>query len=320
MVISLSLEAKEQKITLPDSFTDTLTGAVRDSFTDDLPDSFTDTLTGAVRDSLVLALNLEYLSGIEEYRTPFLQITVLERILEIDSTRYNHWFNLAREHIRIHEYQKAIGAFQHGLHFFPDKENPSLIQVYISLSFCFNKTARHQLEKKVLDRAAFIDPDHPGVIGRYIISAHSRVRYNEAAHYRDRLIRILRKKGLNESQIANHLGKLYLNTDYLVAEKYFRTALQYDPENVEIKGHLAWVLIQNALKINEGMELMQKVRLADPDNPVYLHQQGYGLYLRGQLAQAHANLQAARDQYQQYSFELENHVRMVEEAIAKVEE
>ncbi len=88
---------------------------------------------------------------------------------------------------------------------------------------------------------------------------------------------------VSDSILHNHwfnLGRLYLNTDYLTAEKHFRTAYQYDPDNIEKLAALAWVLIQNAL---------------------------YNLY-------------NARDLYQQYSFELLSHIELVEQAIASKEE
>jgi cytochrome c-type biogenesis protein CcmH/NrfG len=149
-----------------------------------------------------------------------------------------------------------------------------------------------------------------------VISAHDRVRFTEADHYVTQLIRILRSEGLNESDIAFYLGRLYMNSDYLTAEKHFRTAYQYDPENVEKLGALAWVLIQNALRIDEGMAMIEKAIEADPANAIFLHQQGYGFYLKGNYEDALFNLYNARDLYKLYSFELLSHIELVEQAIA----
>ncbi len=113
--------------------------------------------------------------------------------------------------------------------------------------------------------------------------------------------------------------ELYLNTDYLVAENYFRVAYQYDPDNIEKLGALAWVLIQNALKIDEGMILIDQAIEADPTNAIFLHQQGYGYYMKGNYEDALFNLYNARDLYRQYSFELNSHIEMVEQAIARTE-
>lgn len=279
-----------------------------------------DSVLAQQRDSMLFALNLKYLNGVNDNSTPFELISIIEEILRLDSALSNHWFNLGMEYIKIHEYDKAINAINYGLGLYPSNDNSSLLQIYISLSFCYHKTNKHQLENEILDFSASSSPDHPGIIGRYIICAHSRVRYNEAAYYQDKLVLILRSQGLNESDIAYYLGRLYLNTDYLKAEEYFRIALQYDQENVEKLGALAWVLIQNALKIDEGMQLIEKAIEADPGNAIYIHQQGYGFFMMGNYQDAIFNLYNARELYQQYSFELDNHIRMVEDAIASLEE
>lgn len=267
------------------------------------------------QDSVLFQLNLEYLNAVNDKKTPFILIPIIDKILQLDPEAHNHWFNLGMEYIKIHEYDKAITALNHGLELYPSEDNPTLLQIYISLSFCYNKTGKHQLEKDILDRASRFFPDHPEIVGRYAVCAHSRIRYTEADYHKNRLILILRGQGMNESDIAFSLGKLFANTDYLEAEKYFRTANQYDPDNAEKKGCLAWSLIQNALKINEGMTLMEQAIAADPDNPTYIHQQGYGYYTKGNLEQALTNLNTARNLYQEYNYDLDNHIKMVEDAL-----
>jgi hypothetical protein len=81
-------------------------------------------------------------------------------------------------------------------------------------------------------------------------------------------------------------------------------------------GALAWVLIRNALKIEEGMMLIEKALEADPGNAMLLHQQGYGFYIQGNYNAALFNLYSARELYQQFNFEINNHIEMVEDALA----
>ncbi|MCK4749495.1 MAG: hypothetical protein KAT15_20720, partial [Bacteroidales bacterium] len=251
---------------------------------------------------------------------PFELIPIIEEILVIDPAQYNYWFNLGVENIKIRKYSIAIDAFKKGLTLYPASENPSLVQIYVSLSFCYNKIYKHQKEKEILDHASQFYPDHPGIIGRYAICAHSRLRFKEADFHLQRLTLALRAEGLNESDLAFYIGKLYLNTDYLVAEKYFRVAYQYDPQNIEKQGALAWVLIKNALKINEGMSLIAKAIEADPDNAILIHQQGYGFFVKGKYEDALFNLYSARDLYQEYNYDLFDHIRQVEEALARIED
>lgn len=271
-------------------------------------------------DSMVFSLNLEYLNGVNDNKNPYELIYIIEEILDLDPAQYNLWFNLGLEYIKIHEYELAIAALKQGLELYPTEDNPSLLQIYLSLSFCYNKLGKHQMDKENLDIAAQIFPDHPGIVGRYVICAHSRMRYTESDYHKQRLILILRSQEMNESNIAFYLGKLYLTTDYLEAEKYFRTAYQYDPDNIEKLGSLAWVLIRNALKIEEGMSLIEQAIEADPNNAIYIHQQGYGFYMKGKYEDALFNLYNAHKLYEHYSYELDNHILMVEEAIASLEQ
>jgi tetratricopeptide (TPR) repeat protein len=274
---------------------------------------------GQQNDSTLFQLNIKYLNGVNEFRTPYELIPIIEEILELDPGSFNYWFNLGMENIRIKEYDRSIRAFHNGLEYYPDSDNRSLVQIYISLSFCYYKTGRTQQEHELLNRASVLSPGHPSILGRYMISAHSRLRYAEEERYRQQLVRTLRDQEYNESDIAYFLGSLYLNEDYLVAEEYFRTACQYDPDNIEKQGALAWVLIKNALKIDEGMQLMARLIEADPENAVFVHQQGYGYYIKGDLDDALALLYGARDLYQQFSFELNSHILIVEDAIASLE-
>lgn len=279
-----------------------------------------DTLSQEDRDSILFSLNMKYLNAVNDNRSPYEVIPIIEEILEIDTTKYNLWFDLGMEHIKIHQFLHAMDALNRGLRMFPSEKSQTLVPIYISLSFCYHKVGRHQKEKEILEKASRIHPDHPGIIGRYAICAHSRLRHTEAAYYKGRLIDILRKSGISESDVAFHMGKLFMTTDYLEAEKYLRDAYTYDPGDVEKMAALAWVLIRNALKINEGMELIEKAIQTDPDNPVFIHQYGYGLYLQGNYKAALSNLYRARELYQGFSYELENHIGLVNEALAASEQ
>ncbi len=279
-----------------------------------------DSIMEQQRDSILFSLNLEYLNGVNEHRTPFELIPIIEEILSIDPGQYNQWFNLGMEYIKIKEFYRAADAFNQGLEIYPSDQMATLEQIYLSLSFCYHKTERHQKELEILDMLAEYHPHGPAILGRYMICAHYRMRFTEEVEYRDQLVSVLRDKRENESDIAYYLGRLYLNEDYLEAEKFFTIAYHYDPENIEKMGALAWVLIMNALRINEGMALMRKAIEADPENPVYIHQLGYAYYIKGKYEDALENLYSAKDLYQEYSFELDNHIRLVEEAIALLED
>lgn len=284
------------------------------------PDRLTDSTMIEQRDSMLFSLNLKYLNGVNEHQSPYALIPIIKHMLDLDPAQYNHWFNLGMEYIKIKEFYLAADALNQGLELYPSEQMATLEQIYISLSFCYHKTERHQKELEILDMLSEYHPHGPTILGRYLICSHYRMRFTEEEEYRTQLVSVLRDKRVNESDIAYYLGSLYLNEDYLEAEKYFTIAYHYDPENVEKMGALAWVLIMNALRIDEGMALMEKAIREDPENPVYIHQLGYGYYVKGKYEDALENLYLARELYQVYSYELDSHIRLVEEAIALLED
>jgi tetratricopeptide (TPR) repeat protein len=286
----------------------------------DISGPVADSILEQKRDSMLFSLNLQYLNGVNDNKAPFELIPIIAQILTLDPAQYNHWFNLGMEYIKIKEFYLAADALSRGLELYPSEQIASLEQIYISLSFCYHKTERHQKEHEILDMLAEYHPHGPEILGRYLVCSHYRMRFTEEEEYRKLLVSVLRDRATNESDIAYYLGRLYLNEDYLEAEKYFRIAYQYDPDNIEKMGALAWVLIKNSLRIDEGMTLIDKAIEADPENAIYIHQQGYGFYLKGRYEDALFNLYNARDLYQTYSFELDQHIQLVEEAIARVEE
>lgn len=280
----------------------------------------TDTIRDEIQDSLLFRLNLIYLNAVNDHKSPYEIIPVIESMLELDSSLYNLWFDLGMEQLKIQNYEKAIDAINRGLVIFPASNRHNLFAIYISLSYCYHKTNRHQKEKEILETAARIHPDHPDILGRYAICAHSRLRHTEAEYYIRKLVNALRKDGLSESDIAYHIGTLFMTTDYVEAEKYLRTASHYDPEDQEKKGALAWVLIRNALKIKEGMKLIAEALEADPGNAAFIHYQGYGYYLQGNYQKALENLRKASDLSLDYNFDLENHLKLVEKALTSEQE
>ena len=159
---------------------------------DPAPGALSDSLSEQERDSLIFRLNLQYLNRVNEHGTPYELISIIENILKLDSSFHNHWFNLGLENIKIKEYDRALEALNRGLELYPDKDNASLVQIYISISFCYHQTQRYQQEIVVLDSASQLFPDHAGITGRYMINSHARVRYTEADYYRNKLILILR--------------------------------------------------------------------------------------------------------------------------------
>ena len=90
------------------------------------PGPVSDSILQQQRDSILFKLNMQYLNGVNDNRTPFELISLIEEILEMDPTLHNHWFNLGLENIKIKEYDRALEALTKGLELYPTYDNPTL--------------------------------------------------------------------------------------------------------------------------------------------------------------------------------------------------
>jgi len=79
---------------------------------------------------------------------------------------------------------------------------------------------------------------------------------------------------------------------------------------------LAYFFIDNNRNINEGLELVDKALVLNPDNYEYLHCKGWGLYKQGKYKGALEFLQKADSVKPIYDHELFLHLEAAKKAVA----
>jgi tetratricopeptide (TPR) repeat protein len=79
------------------------------------------------------------------------------------------------------------------------------------------------------------------------------------------------------------------------AEEYYRQALLLEQESPDRMNTLAYFLIDKDRNISEGLELVDKALKSDPDNYIYLHCKGWGLFKQGKYQEALDILQKSWD-------------------------
>ena len=79
---------------------------------------------------------------------------------------------------------------------------------------------------------------------------------------------------------------------------------------------LAYFFIDNNRNINEGLELVDKALVLNPDNYEYLHCKGWGLYKQGKYKEALEFLQKADSVKPIYDHELFLHLEAAKKAVA----
>jgi len=79
------------------------------------------------------------------------------------------------------------------------------------------------------------------------------------------------------------------------AEEYYRKALSLEPDEPGRMNDLAFLLIDGERNITEGINLEDKALELKPDNYLFLHTKGWGLYKQGKYREALDMLQKSWD-------------------------
>jgi len=94
--------------------------------------------------------------------------------------------------------------------------------------------------------------------------------------------------------LLSELGEIYLEANVLdSAIRYHRLTLANDPANHYKKYLLAWILIDNDIKLDEGMSLIDSALKIEPENYLYLDAKGWGLFKQGNYSEAYELINTA---------------------------
>ena len=247
------------------------------------------------------------------------EIKYLKQILEIDELNPTYWFFLGRAYYRLYKYRDAIISWEKALEI--NKRwgtNYHNLGIYYMLGEVYHKVNEHKREKEVYELGLSVFPDHPLIIQQQAICALSQGDTDKADNLITKYNSITKNKILwPESRILAGLGYIYSGANLFdEAEISLRQALKLDPLNPERMNDLAWLLINNDINVNEGVDLIQKALMLRPDNWYYLDTKGWGLYNQGRYDEALKVLKDAWDLRPYYDPEGYQHIQEVEQALA----
>ena len=268
-------------------------------------------------DTLTLSeLTTEYFKAINTSKDPNEVIRIIKKILELDPGSGTFWFYLGVQHRLLFQFSEAIEAFQKSLELSAETSDRPIIQVYDYLGNCYHMTGLYKEELQVYDSGRIYYPGHPVLIGRQAISYYSLGKIREA----DRLLTEYQaywvNQGRAEADILHNIGILFLDTDNLKAERYFRSALKLEPDNIEKQASLARVLITMGVRMEEAMEMLEAALELEPGNPTLLHMYGWGYFRMEEYSLAKEYLAEAERLYPEYNHNLKLHLDKTEEILS----
>ena len=253
------------------------------------------------------------------FETPQEEIKYLKQLQEIDDQLPEFYYYKGTAYNSLHQFDKAIPELEEALKKYEKLYSiPFWSPVYAALGFAYHKTGELKKEKKLYKKS---EKDFPGnllLTGMQAILAFNQNDTIEANKYIDRYVSLCKENLLHEPVTAANIAEIYHNAGIPdKAEKYYQEALSLEPGNPGILNSLACLLIDNDLRINEGIELVDKALDLSPDNYLYLHTKGWGLYKQGKYEEALKLLEKSWEFKPVYNHNIYLHLDEVKKTVAR---
>jgi tetratricopeptide (TPR) repeat protein len=222
------------------------------------------------------------------FETPYEAIGNLRKILELDDQQPVIQGDLGNTHYKLFQYDKAIPSLEKALEIFKKwNVKPPSIAFYTILGTCYHKTGQYRKENKLYKKAEKDFPDAPYLFYKQAILSVNEGDTLAANEYIKKFISLRKENSASDAVITAALAGIYSEAGTVdKAEEYYRLAQSLESNNNDRVNNLAYFLIDKDRNINEGMELIDKVLEVSPENFIYLHTKGWGLYKQSKYQEA----------------------------------
>ncbi len=251
------------------------------------------------------------------FETPQEEIKYLKQLQEIDDQLPEFYYYKGTAYNSLHQFDKAIPELEKALKKYEKLySKPFWSPVYAALGLAYHKTGQVKKEKELYKKSEKDFPRNLLLTGMQAILAFNENDTIEVNKYIDRYVSLCKENLLREPVIAANIAEIYSDAGIPgKAEEYYKEALSLEPENPGILNSLACLLIDNDLKINKGIELIDKALELSPDNYSYLHTKGRGLYKQGKYEEALKLLEKSWEYKPVYDHGLYLHLEEAKKAI-----
>ena len=225
--------------------------------------------------------------------TPHEEIKYLRKLQEFDDQMPLNYGELGYCYLKLGQYDKAIAECEKALNVY-DKWGlkPMWVYNYVDLGKAYHRTGKYKKEEKLYKKAEKDFPNDPDLLYRQAILSLTEGKTSVSNKYIEEYLSVLKENSSSEADISKNLARIYSEVNFPEkAEEYYRQALLSEPENPVRMNALAYFLINMDRNVNEGMEIIDKVLVLDPENFNYLQTKGWGLYKQGKYIEAFENLQ-----------------------------
>jgi len=231
------------------------------------------------------------------FESPIEEIKYLRQLQELDDLVPSYFYSSGYAYSRMLQFEKAIPEYEKALEIY-DKSGikPSWVFNYVQLGDAYNKTGQYKKENKLYKKAEKDFPDNLVLNYQKCLLATVEGDTVNANKYLEKGMRIAKENLWTDAdiaaQIAFGLSDIGKNDK---SEKYYRKALSLEPDKLGRMNDLAYLLIDSQRNITEGIDLVDKALELKPDNYLFLHTKGWGLYRQGKYREALNMLQKSWD-------------------------
>jgi tetratricopeptide (TPR) repeat protein len=255
------------------------------------------------------------------FETPIEEIKYLRQLQELDDLVPGYYYSSGYAYSQLFQFEKAIPEYEKALEIY-DKSGikPSWSFNYEQLGEAYNKTAQYKKEKKLYKKAEKDFPDNLGLTYRKCLLATVEGDTVNANKYLEKGIRMAKENSWTEANIVAQMAfGLSDIGEKDKAEEYYRKALSLEPDEPGRMNDLAFLLIDSERNLTEGLNLVDKALELKPENYLFLHTKGWGLYKLGKYAEALNMLQKSWDLRREkavYDHQAFLHLEAAKEAVA----
>ena len=184
---------------------------------------------------------------------------------------------IARVYIGRGDYQKALEFLLQG-----EQRNKAYVHVFSTRGEIYVLQKKFDDALRAFDQAIMLSPLNPL---RYKAAADIlmvRERYTDAATLLDKAV----KSGLEFKELYNHLSQAYfMLKDYAKAQRYVKSALAMDPDNVTFLNQLG-ICLKHLEQLDEATKIYNQIIKLDPDNVAALYNKAILCETKGEFADA----------------------------------
>ena len=252
------------------------------------------------------------------FGTPADLIKYARQVLEIDDQQAVMYYNLGQDLHYISRYEEAVSAHEKALELYEKWGiRPVWVNNYTELGMAYHELGMFRKERKLYRTAEKDFPGSAALISRQAILALAEGRTADASEYMEKFVSILEKRSYSEAAVNAYIGRIYWSAEMpRKAEKYYRLALELEPERAYRLNNLAFLLINEELNVEEGLKLVEKALESAPDHYNYLDTRGWGLYKQGRYEEAVEVLEQAWELKPRYNHGIFLHLEEARKALA----